>query len=113
MRIYLKIDKTVKMHTAAIKVYILVVFSLFPVYKRHFRKFWCFVFSLTKKKAKLGYPTLPEEKAPKLSFSPLQSLRNFAWAQNEDSPSLKNVNLVPDIGPWPQKDEKGDKKIWT
>ena len=39
MRIYRKIDKTVKMHTAAIKVYILVVFSQFPAYKRHFRKF--------------------------------------------------------------------------
>ena len=39
MRIYLKIDETVKMHTAAIKVYILVVFSLFPAYKHHFRKF--------------------------------------------------------------------------
>ena len=39
MKIYRKIDETVKMHTAAIKVYILVVFLLFPVYKRHFRKF--------------------------------------------------------------------------
>ena len=61
MRIYRKIDKTFKMHTAAIKVYILVVFSLFPAYKRHFGKFWCFVFSPTKKKTRensavLRYP---------------------------------------------------------
>ena len=38
--------------------------------------------------------------APKLRLS---TDRRFSF--------LENVNLVPDIGPWPQKDEKCDKKF--
>ena len=55
---------------------------------------------------------LLEEKAPKLSSfqSTLIALKPRLSTDRSFS-FLENVNLVPDIGPWPQKDEKCDKKF--
>ena len=113
IRIYRRIDKTVKMHTAAIKVYVLVVFSRFrPIIALLGSLMFCLLTYSEEDWGKLGCPTLPEEKAPKLSsfqstlIAPkprLSTDRRFSF--------LENVNLVPDIGPWPQKDKKCDKKF--
>ena len=40
----------------------------------NFSKFW-FLTNQEKDKGKLDCPTLPEEKAPKISFSPLQLIK--------------------------------------
>ena len=50
--------------------------------------FW-FLNYQEKYKGKLDRTTLPEEKATKITFIPLQSLPNFAWAQNLDFPFSK------------------------
>ena len=112
MRIYRKIDKTVKMHTAAIKVYILVVFSQFPAYKHHFRKFWCFFFSLTKKKTRENSAVLRCAKKKLQNLASVHSNRSETSLEHRPKILLPwKGQLVPDIGPWPQKDEKCDKKF--
>ena len=89
MRIYRKIDKTVKMHTAAIKVYILVVFSQFPAYKHHFRKFWCFFFSLTKKKTRENSAVL------RCAKKKLQNLASVHSNRSETSLEHRPKILLP------------------
>ena len=47
------------------------------------------------------------KKITKISFIPLQSLPKFAWTWTEDFISFpEKVNLVPNIEPWLQEDEK-------
>ena len=54
-----------------------------------FYEVWCFGFSPTKKKARENSAALRYAKVTKITFFPLQSPQNFAWAYTEDFPSLK------------------------
>ena len=112
MKIYRKIDETVKMHTAAIKVYILVVFYCFRPINAILGSFDVLSSHLLRRrqgKTRLSYAARRKSSKTYLQSTPiapklrLSTDRRFSF--------LENVNLVPDIGQWPQKDEKCDKKF--
>ena len=109
---YRKIDETVKMHTAAIKVYILVVFYCFRPINAILGSFDVLSSHLLRRrqgKTRLSYAARRKSSKTYLQSTPiapklrLSTDRRFSF--------LENVNLVPDIGQWPQKDEKCDKKF--